>query len=606
MENLEKKEEQNTLKKILKKIKKAKKRKLISKKIYFYYQLEEIINKEIKNNLKINSNIELTLPPPHLTDNYNLTFNVFKIASILNKKPEETSQLIKEILEKLNLNFLEKIDYIGGFVNLKLNFSKISNLILKEIKKLKEKYGENDSFKNDIYIIDYSSPNIAKPIGVGHLRSTIIGESLAKIYEANGGIVLRLNYLGDWGTQFGQLITAYLKWGDDKTIKKNPLLELKNLYVKFQKEKEKNKNLEIEAKNNFNLLEKGEKKFLKIWQNFRKLSIREFQKTYKKLNIKFDSYIGEAYYFKKAKKLLSECLKKKIAFKEKDGSIIAKLQNLPTFILQKSDGSTVYLLRDLAALKERILKFKPKGILYVVGQEQELHFKQLFQLAQLLNFNKKTELKHISFGLVLKEGKKMSTRADRFISLETLIEQTIKKAQKILEEKKAKFKKEEMKKISEIIGIGAIIYNDLRQSREKNIDFDWEKMLNFKEGTSIYLQYSVVRINSILNKLKNKNIKEREIKINNLILSEIEEKILNQLIFYPKIIKKAQQENHPHLIAEYLEDLARLFNKFYNQISIINTKEKDLLNLRIQLIKAVKQVIENGLKLLNIKIPEKM
>lgn len=606
MNILEKKEAETTFKKIFSKIKKEKKKEKISKNIYFYYQLEETINKIIKNKFKIDYKTELILPPNHLND-YDLTFNVFKISSILNKNPEEIAKTIKEELEKLNFDFFEKIDFINGFINIKLNFLKLFSLILQEVNNLKEKYGKNDYFKNKICVIDYSSPNIAKPIGVGHLRSTIIGEALAKIYENNGGIVIRLNHLGDWGTQFGQLITAYLKWGDDKKIKQNPLAELKNLYVRFQKEKEINKSLELEAKNNFNLLEKGNKKFLKIWQYFRKLSIKEFKKTYQKFKIKFDSYIGEAYYFQKTKSLLNECLKKNIAFKENDNSIVVKLENLPSFILQKSDGSTVYILRDLAALKDRILKFKPQKILYVVGQEQELHFQQLFELAKLLNLNKKTELQHISFGLVLKEGKKMSTRANRFISLDLLIEKILKKSQKILKQKNPNLKEKEIEKISQLIGIGAIIYNDLKQSREKNIDFDWEKMLNFKEGTSIYLQYTVVRINSILKNLKKKKIKIDKIeKINIQKISQVEQKILNQIIFFPKTIIKAYKNHHPHLIAEYLEDLAKLFNNFYSQFSIIKTQEKDLLIFRIYLIKATKQIIKNGLKLLNIEVPEKM
>ncbi|MEK9183973.1 MAG: arginine--tRNA ligase, partial [Patescibacteria group bacterium] len=476
--------------------------------------------------------------------------------------------------------------------------------ILNEINKLGDKYGESDVNENKIALIDYSSPNIAKPMGVGHLRSTIIGQALANIYHKTGFSVIKDNHLGDWGTQFGKLIYAYQKWGDKEKISKNPIKELNDLYVKFNKEAEKNPELDEKAREFFQKLERGDKRLVNLWREFSKLSVKEFNKIYKKLGVDFDIYIGESYFSSEADKEVKEALKKGIARKDSaTGAVIVDSLDVPSFLLQKQDGSTLYITRDLAALRFRVKTFKPDVILYVVGQEQTLNFRQLFELSKALDILDKVQAKHTGFGLVLAGEEKMSTRKGTLIELKELISQSVAKSKKILLEKNPDINKKELKEISEIIGVGAIIYNDLRQSRSKNISFNWERMLNFEGGSAVYLQYTYARINSILKKVKSTQLK----KTSNIIFEkDIEFLIAKKLMFYSIIINNAQKFDFPHLIATYLEELAQIFNSFYNNVSIIETKDKNLRQSRLILIKSVAQVIKNGLELLNIKVAERI
>jgi len=591
--------------------KRVKKEKLQKKRINLKKNPLEEIKKEILVVLKkafkcpanIKQQIELEIPPEHIESD--LAVSIFPIAKLLKKSALEIGRKVTEIINKSKSKLIAKAEEKGGFVNLYLKKNDFYKTALAEIEKAKGKYGESDINAEKVVVIDYSSPNVARPFSVGHLRSTVIGQALTNIYRETGYSIIRDNHLGDWGTQFGKLIYAYQNWGDEEEIKKDPVRELKNLYVRFHKEAENNPELEEKAREIFQRLEQKDQKLLTLWKKFRDLSIEALKETYKKLGIDFDLWLGESYFTDEDENIINSCLKKGLC-RQDSGSraiIVDELNRLPSFLLRKQDGASLYITRELATLKSRLKYFEPDVILYVVGNEQELYFKQLFALAKKMGYLRKTEVKHIGFGMVLQEGKKMSTRQGRVVELEDLINQSIAKAKEIIEQKNPNLSETEKKKIAEILGIAAIVYNDLRQGRNKNISFDWDKMLNLESGTAVYLQYSYVRINSILGKIKKSDM---GLPKNIIFEKDIELALAKKLAFFPHIIICAQKEDSPHFICTYLEELAQLFNNFYDSAPVIQTKNSELRRSRIALIKAVATVIKNGLNLLNIQVPNKM
>ena len=549
--------------------------------------------------------LSLNTPPEHIKTDLSLD----SFGSVSDYGGNDPKKLAGDWAKKINETkneFIESAQALGPYLNINLKKQKIYSLLLKNVSKLKDKFGQNDLNAKKVVVIDYSGPNIAKPIGVGHLRSTIIGQALANIYEATGYSVIRDNHLGDWGTQFGKLVYAYRQWGDKKKIAKNPIKELNELYIKFHEEAEKNLEIEDSAREIFQKMEKGDSELIKLWMKFRSISIAEFKKIYERLGIKFDAYLGESYFAGETDKIVKECLEKKLAKKDEETGAIAveDLEGLPSFLLRKKDDSGLYITRDLATLIFRVEVFEPDDILYAVGEEQSLHFRQLFALARALGYIDGAKAKHIGFGLVLSGGEKMSTRKGTLIELEELIKQSVEKSKEILRQKNKDLNEKEIEEISEIIGLGAVVYNDLRQSRQKNISFDWKRMLDFESGSAVYLQYTVARINSILKKL---DAGEAEEKISKPVFEkESEFALARKMMFFPQIILEAQKHNSPHLIAVYLEEMAQLFNPFYNEVSIIGTKDAKLRLSRILLIKSVATLIKNGLNLLGVKTPEKI
>src|SRR3989338_7575497 len=566
---------------------------------------------KIKKNLGVILEIDadklsLNAPPEHIKTDLSMALFGFAGLDSGGNDPKKMAEDWARKINKTKNEFIENAQALGPYLNINLKKQKNYSLILNDISKLKSKFGRSDLNAKKVAVIDYSGPNIAKPIGVGHLRSTIIGQALANIYEATGYGVIRDNYLGDWGTQFGKLVYAYQQWGDKKKIAQNPIKELNDLYIKFHKEAEKNPEIEDSAREIFQKMEKGDSELIKLWMKFRSISIAEFKKIYERLGIKFDAYLGESYFAKETDKLVEECLEKKLAKKDEETGAIAveDLEGLPSFLLRKKDDSGLYITRDLAALIFRVEVFEPDSILYVVGEEQSLHFRQLFALARALGYIDGAKAEHIGFGLVLSGGEKMSTRKGTLIELDELIKQSVEKSKEILRQKNKDLSEKEIEEISEIIGLGAVVYNDLRQSRQKNISFDWKRMLDFEGGSAVYLQYTVARINSILKKL---NAGELEEKISKPIFEkESEFALARKMMFFPMVVLEAQKHNSPHLIAVYLEELAQLFNHFYNEVSIIGTGNIDLRLSRVSLIKSVATVIKNGLKLLGVKTSEKI
>lgn len=525
-----------------------------------------------------------------------------KLGPILKENPINiANKLKKEILNLSPPLFFEKIEVAPpGFLNFFINQA----TILKEFNKiLKDKnFGVKKEVKNKKIIFEYSNPNIAKKMHIGHLRGTIIGDALANIYEFLGYKVVRWNYLGDWGTQFGNLIAGWKLWGKEKELKNKPIDTLLKIYVRFHKEMKKNPELKKKGQDEFKKLELGDKENRRLWKMFCKYSILEFKKIYKLLNIKFDIWIGESFYEKDISKIIKILANKKLAQKS-NGALIVPLQkfNLPPALILKSDQTSLYLTRDIANLLFRIKKFKPNKIIYVVGNEQSLHFNQLFAIAKLLRLNSQ-KLIHLKYGLVLGENRKrIKTREGEFITLEETLAKAIKLAFNITNKNKS-LSFNEKQKIAQIVGIGAIKYNDLKEHRQQTIVFDWKKMLDIYGQSAPYIQYAYTRIKSILKKRKN-TIKLKN--VNNLN-SEIEIELIKTIIQFPEIINLCAQNYLTSYLANYLYKLASLFNKFYETTQVLKEKDKIIKNERLILIKFLSEILKTGLNILGIKTTEKM
>jgi len=530
----------------------------------------------------------------------------------LNKNPMGIGKdLVSKIKKDKSIypHIFEKIELVKpGFINFTLSKEFLQKHLL-EIQKTKKKFDWQEIGKKKTVIIDYSSPNIAKPMHVGHLRSTIIGQSLYNIYKFLGYKVIGDNHIGDWGTQFGKLIYAYKNWGDKKKIDKSPIREMTKLYVRFHKESEKDEKLEEFARMETKKLQDKDKENIKIWKFLVKESLKDFNKIYKLLGIKFDYVLGESFYDPMLESVVNDALKKKVACLSQ-GAVIIPLEkySLPAFLIRKSDNAFLYATGDLAAIKWRLNKFKPWRIIYVVSNEQTLYFQQLFQSAELLKLTSKDKLVHIKFGMVLgKDKKKFSTRKGEAIALEELIEKAIRLARKVVEEKNPKLSKTEKEKIAKVVGIGAIKYNDLSQNRLTDISFNWDKMLNLQGNSAPYLQYTHARIKSILRKSPfcHSGLVEGSQFNPSLLKNKLEISLLRQLLFFPETVERAAREYSPNIIADYIYKLATRFNLFYTKIPVLKA-EKNLCQARLNLISAIAIILKKGLALLGIEAPEKM
>jgi len=558
----------------------------------------------IKNkwNLSFIPDISLEIPKNEQYGDYSTTI-AFSISKDIKKSPSEIAAiLINEMKRKLPKE-ITKIELAkNGFINFFIN-KKFIQKELEIIYKQKTKFGLSKTGKNKTIIVDYSSPNIAKPMHIGHLRSTIIGETLANLYEALGYKIIRWNYLGDWGTQFGKLIAAYKLWGEEKEIEKNPVSALLALYIKFHQEMKNNPDLEKLGQEEFKKLEKGNKENRKLWLWFKKESIKDFQKIYKLLNIKFDLLLGESFLEKDLMPLINDLKKKKLVQKSQ-GALIVPLEkyNLPPALIQKSDEASLYLTRDLALLKYRLKKYNPAKILYVVGNEQDSHFKQLFALSKMIFRNEKTELAHIKFGLVLsEEKKKFSTREGEIIPLEQVINQIIEKSLEVIKEKKPQLSLSKQKKLAQTIAIGSLKFNDLKSFRASDIVFDWKKMLDFSGDTSVYLQYTYARINKIL--LKAKKIGKYDCR---LLTNQLEIYLIKRLSEFSEIIQISAEKYSPNYLATYLLSLADLTNKYYETVPVLKEKDKARQNAQLVLLKTITNTLEKGLEILGIQVLKKI
>lgn len=532
-------------------------------------------------------------------------FPCFRLAKNFGKAPNIIAEELKDKIELAGTD-IEKVENQGAYINFTVKKEVLAKEVIEEISKQKEDYGKQEIGKGKNVIVEYSSPNIAKPFHIGHLRTTLIGRALYNIYKILGYNTIGINHLGDYGTQFGKMIEGYKRWGNEYNLEENPIEKLTDIYVRINALCKEDENVLEECRNNFKKLEEGDEYCTSLWQQFRDLSLKEFYRIYDLLDINFDSLNGEAFYSDKTNEVI-ETLEKTGKLIESEGARIIDLeeQKMPPCIVSKSNGSTIYATRDLAAILYRARTYDFDKCLYVVAYEQNLHFKQIFEVAKLLGIPEKCQkgLEHISYGMVHLKSGKMSTREGNVIKVEELLHEAIERVRVIIEEKNPDLTKEEKDDIAKKVGIGAVIYNDLAGSRIKDEIFDWDTILNFNGETGPYIQYTYVRTNSVLKKVQ--DIPElSEIKLEN-ILDEEAYKVLKLLYTYPEIIRNVAEKNEPSILSRYLIDLAKAYSSFYNENKII-TEEKDLQNARVYLTYLANQVLKSGAHLLGIEMPEKM
>ena len=573
----------------------------------FKKEIAEAIAKTVElNSNELYSFIEV----PKDSENGDYAFPCFKLAKELRKSPMMIAQEIKGKIE-LDNNIIEKVDVVSGYLNFFVNKNKLAEEIVNEFSNNKE-YGKSEIGRGKNIVIDYSAPNIAKPFHIGHLRSTVIGGSLYKIYKYLGYNTIGINHLGDYGTQFGKMIEGYTMWKDEYDIEKDPINQMMDIYVRINNLCKEDEAVLERCRNNFKKLEDGDPYCVELWEKFKDLSLKEFQRVYDLLGSQFDSWNGEAFYSDKMPEVI-DILEKTGKLQESQGAKIIDLEdkgiNTP-IIIKKSNDSTTYATRDLAAILYRARTYDFDKALYVTSYEQVLHFKQVFETAKLLGLDEKytNGLEHVSFGMVLLPTGKMSTRGGTVVKLEDLLNESIERAQKVIEEKNPELENKE--DIAKKVGIGAVIFNDLSNNRIKDEVFDWDTILNFQGETGPYVQYTYVRTKSIIEKA-GYNIEDIE---NGAILGDISieelkdkdsQNILKLLYSFEDVLVQVTDKNEPSILSRYLIDLAKAYSAFYNANKVIVEDEK-VKNARVFLTYATGKVLKIGAELLGIQMPDKM
>ncbi len=563
---------------------------------------KNIIAKELANITNI-ENIEEYIEIPTNKEMGDYSLLCFKLAKEMKKSPQI---IASEINEKLNLSeeIILKTEVINGYLNFYINPIIITKTVLEEFETKKETYGSSKVGNGKNIVIDYSSPNIAKPFHVGHLRSTVIGNALYNIYKFLGYNVIGINHLGDYGTQFGKLIEGYKRWGNEYNIEENPIDELTKIYIRINNLCKEDETVLEQCRDNFKKLEDKDEYCTKLWQKFRELSLKEFQRVYDLLDVHFDSLNGEAFYSDKMEEVVS-LLEKTGRLVESEGAKVINLDeyNIPPCIIEKTNGSTTYATRDLAAIMYRARTYNFDKCIYVTSYEQILHFKQIFETSKLLGLDKKytNNLIHVPFGMVQLKTGKMSTREGNIIKLEDLLNEAISRVNRIIEEKNPNLENKE--EIAKRVGIGAVIFNDLYNSRIKDEIFDWDTMLNFNGETGPYLQYMYVRTNSVLEKAKEiSKISEINIEV---LQDNASINLIKEMYMFDNIVKQSAEKNEPYIISRYLINIAQLYSIFYNENRII-CEDEEIQNARVYLTYCVNIILKTGAKLLGIQMPEKM
>lgn len=564
---------------------------------------KQIIAKQISKTIEIDAKeLEGYIETPKDSKNGDYAFPCFRLAKELRKAPPAIANEIKEKLEFVEE--IEKVEVAGGYLNFFINKATLAKEVLGEISKT-EQYGKSIVGEGKNIVIDYSAPNIAKPFHIGHLRSTVIGGALYNIYKYLGYNVTGVNHLGDYGTQFGKLIEGYKMWGEEYDIENDPINELTKIYIRINEACKNDEQILENCRNNFKKLEDGDSYCVEIWKKFRELSLQEFQKVYDLLGSKFDSWNGESFYSDKMPEVI-DLLQKTGKLVESQGAKIIDLEdkgiNTPC-IIEKSNGSTTYATRDLAAILYRARTYDFDKALYVTSYEQVLHFKQVFEVAKLLGLDEKytNGLEHVSFGMVLLPEGKMSTREGNIIKLEELLNEAISRAKEIIEQKNPDLENKE--EVAKKVGLGAVIFNDMSASRIKDEVFDWNTILNFQGETGPYIQYTYVRTKSVLEKAGYLP-KIENVKIDNLS-DDYSMAILKLIYNFEDVLIQVTDKNEPSILARYLIDLAKAYSSFYNENKII-VDDKDVQDARVYLTYAVSQVLKQGANLLGIEMPEKM
>ncbi len=573
-------------------------------------EIIKLINKAIKKLQKEGIFPKFTIPHisiEHPTRSEHGDYSVIialTLVKIVKKNSTEIADLIKLKIKIQNSKLFDKIEVVKpGFINFFLS----RECLVSEVKKiLKEKnmYGSSKNGKGKTVIIDYSSPNIAKSFGIGHLRSTIIGQALYNIYKFLGWKCIGDNHLGDWGTQFGKLIVAIKEWGDEKNLENLTIKDLEKLYVRFHREVKDNPELLEQAQKWFKKLEQEDKEAKKIWRVCIKISLKEFNRIYKLLGIKIDYAIGESFYQEMLKKTIEDAKKRGIAQKSQ-GALVIPLPDKTPLMLLKTDGATTYGTRDLTTIRYRTERWKPDLIIYEVGADQRFYFQQLFKAAELLGYGKEEQFIHIDHGLIRWQDTKFSTRKGDTIHLEKVLKEAIAKAKKIIEKSETSrgFSLKEKEEIAKMVGISAIKYNDLSRHYGRDIIFDWKSILSLEGNSGPYLQYTFARCQNVLKKA---NWKVSGQKIKTINFNPEEEGILRDVYKFPEIVQETGDSFSPNLICNFAFHLTQRYNLFYNLHPIILAPTQELKIFRLALTAAVAQVLKNSLFLLGISAPEKM
>ena len=547
---------------------------------------------------------------PKDSENGDYAFPCFKLAKELRKSP---MIIAEEINNKIVLDnsVIEKAEVVSGYLNFFVNKNKLAEVVIKEVEQ-KSEYGKSNIGNGKNVVIDYSAPNIAKPFHIGHLRSTVIGGALYKIYKYLGYNTIGINHLGDYGTQFGKMIEGYTMWKDEYDIEKDPINQMMDIYVRINNLCKEDESVLERCRNNFKKLEDGDPYCVELWEKFKELSLKEFQRVYDLLGSEFDSWNGEAFYSDKMPEVI-DILNKTGKLQESQGAKIIDLEDKgisTPIIIKKSNDSTTYATRDLAAILYRARNYDFDKALYVTSYEQVLHFKQVFETAKLLGLDEKytNGLEHVSFGMVLLPTGKMSTREGTVVKLEDLLNESIERAQKIIEEKNSDLENKE--DIAKKVGIGAVIFNDLSNNRIKDEVFDWDTILNFQGETGPYIQYTYVRTKSIIEKAGYSiyDIKSGKTlnNINEQHLLDVDSQNILKLIYnFEDILIQVTEKNEPSILSRYLIDVAKAYSTFYNGNKVI-VDDEEVKNARVFLTYAVGEVLKIGAGLLGIQMPDKM
>lgn len=535
-----------------------------------------------------------------------IAFPCFKLAKVMRKAPPLIAdELLKKIEENTLPDVVDKVASVGGYLNFYLDRSAISKAAVDEISRLGEAYGRSDEGNGRTVLVEFSSPNIAKPFHIGHLVSTALGHSIARIYDFLGYNTVRINHLGDWGTQFGKLITAFRLWGDEETIMKDPINELLKIYVRFHEEAEKDPSLEDDARANFRALENGDPEITKLWKLFVDASLKEFNRMYTLLGVNFDSFAGESFYTDKMPEVV-DIMREKGILEESDGAMVVRYddESMPPCIILKSDGTTIYATRDIAAALYRKRHYDFYKNVYVVGTPQTLHFKQVFGALKKMGFEWADDCVHVGFGYVRFPDKAMSTRHGDVVLLEDVLNEAIAKTKDIITQSPTSKDLDNADLVAEKVGIGAVLYTFLKSSRERDIIFTWKDILDFEGESGPYVQYAYARGRSVLAKADELGI-DYENGDGSLLTSDEEYALIRMLTKLQDTVREAGERFEPSIVTRYVTDLAQQFNKFYNTCSVMKA-EDELRKARLKLTACTALCIKTALRLIGVDVVEKM
>lgn len=573
---------------------------------------------EVKEVIRASGNvpeafIEVQVPKPSIPAD--LCFPTFRVAKEVGM---DAPRLARELADAASLalppdSLIGEVSAVGPFLNFALHPQRLATAVLDEILCASDRYGRDDRGAGKTIVVDYSSPNVAKRMHVGHIRSTIIGHSLIHIFRALGYRVIGDNHLGDWGKQFGIIIASIVREGKPQVEGEEALAHFEESYTRYSEAMKTNPDLDEEARQWSLRLEQGDTQARELWQWCVETTLQVNQRSYDRLGVSFDHVYGESFYEAMLPEMIQQALDRNVARREEGGAVVVEGlgDKLPTFLLQRSDGGTLYLTRDIATIAFRMREFRPDQIVYVIGAPQELHLRQLFALARAMGYAEDVDLVHVAFGTVFDTaGQALSTRRGNMVYLEMLLDEAVARAREVVEQKQADLSAEEKDRVAEIVGIGAVIYNDLYQDPRRNITLDWDRMLSIEGNSATYLQYSYARCRSIMRKAEHALAVERLLPLDPalppLLVHPTEQQLLKHLARLPAVIREAGERYAPFVIAEWCYTTAREFGVFFEQCPVLKAETPPLREARFLLVTATAQALKNGLALLGIQAPERM